>query len=153
MNSCAIDRVRSADDIDEILDVEQASFTNPWTREMYLNELANEGVSFVYAAKDIEGRVIGFCSFWRIFDEMHINNLAVTPSRRRTGVASALLEHALKEGAELGATRATLEVRQSNEAARRLYARFGFAETGVRRSYYTQPVEDALVLWRQGLGE
>jgi ribosomal-protein-alanine N-acetyltransferase len=151
MAAVLIERIQSVADIDQILEVEHASFTNPWTREMYVNELGNEGVSYVYAARDSRGRVVGFCSFWRIFDEMHINNLAVAPERRRTGVATALLEFSMREGARLGATRATLEVRRSNDAARRLYERFGFSEVGVRRGYYTQPVEDALVLWRYGL--
>jgi ribosomal-protein-alanine N-acetyltransferase len=143
--------VATDSELDEILEVERASFTNPWTREMYIHELNNEGISYVYAAKDDSDRIVGFCSFWRVFDELHINNLAVAPDNRRSGVATALLGHVLEEGVRLGAARATLEVRRSNEPARRLYERFGFAVAGVRRGYYTQPVEDALVLWRQGL--
>ena len=137
--------------IDDVLTIEESSFTNPWTREMYQAELDNRGVSYCYAAKDDEGTIVGFCSFWRVVDELHINNLAVTPSRRRSGVATALLRRVLSEGIALGATRATLEVRRSNEAARLLYERFGFAVTSVRRAYYTKPVEDALVLWRERL--
>jgi ribosomal-protein-alanine N-acetyltransferase len=143
--------VRSSDEIDEVLSIEEASFTNPWTREMYLAELANTGVSFVYLARDAGGRPVGFCSFWRVLDELHINNLAVLPEHRGTGIGSALLTRALAEGAALGAKRATLEVRRSNEAARRLYERFGFSVAGVRHSYYSHPVEDALVLWREEL--
>ena len=146
-----IERVVSPDEVDEILEVERASFTNPWTRDMYLSELANEGVSYVYAARDADGRIIGFCSFWRVFDELHINNLAVAPAHRRTGAGAALLARALTEGATLGAARATLEVRRSNEAALRLYERFGFSVAGVRRGYYTHPLEDALVLWKHDL--
>jgi ribosomal-protein-alanine N-acetyltransferase len=143
--------VRSSDEIDEVLSIEEASFTNPWTREMYLAELANTGVSFVYLARDAGGRPVGFCSFWRVLDELHINNLAVLPEHRGTGIGSALLTRALAEGAALGAKRATLEVRRSNQAARRLYERFGFSVAGVRHSYYSHPVEDALVLWREEL--
>ena len=138
-------------DIDAVLAIEEASFTSPWTKEMYLAEFENAGVSYFYLAKTPLGEVIGFCSFWRVLDELHINNLAVTPGRRRRGIATALLSHVLHEGAALGATRATLEVRQSNEAARALYERFGFSVTSVRRGYYTKPVEDALVLWRERL--
>jgi ribosomal-protein-alanine N-acetyltransferase len=93
--------------------------------------------------------VLGFCSFWRILDELHINNLAVDPLRRQRGIASALLSFVLSEGARLGARRATLEVRRSNDIARHLYERLGFAAAGVRRAYYSNPVEDALVLWRE----
>jgi ribosomal-protein-alanine N-acetyltransferase len=147
-----IEPVKSLEQIDAVLAIEEASFTNPWTREMYLAELENPGVSFCFLANDAAGHPIGFCSFWRVLDELHINNLAVVPERRRTGVASALLTFVLDEGARLGARRATLEVRRSNDAARYLYEQFGFTVAGVRQAYYTRPVEDALVLWREDLG-
>lgn len=151
MNTLVIEPMTSADQIGDVLAVEEASFTNPWTRDMYLGELNNRGVSYCYLAKQPGGRVVGFCSFWRVLDELHINNLAVLPEERRTGVATTLLDYVLKEGAALGARRATLEVRRSNDAARLLYERFGFSVAGVRRAYYTKPVEDALVLWREPL--
>ena len=88
-----------------------------------------------------------------MLDELHINNLAVAPAFRRVGVAKALLARVLSEGAELGAARATLEVRRSNDAARLLYERFGFSVTSVRPAYYTNPVEDAIVLGRDGLAD
>jgi ribosomal-protein-alanine N-acetyltransferase len=146
-----IEPLASAADIEAIIAVEHASFTNPWTRDMYLAELENRGVSFFYVARDEARRIVGFCAFWRVLDELHINNLAVLPEARRTGVASALLQRVLTEGAKLGARRATLEVRRSNDIARRLYERFGFSVAGVRRGYYSQPTEDALVLWRESL--
>ena len=96
------------------------------------------------------GAVVAYCAGWIIFDELHVNNLAVDPPWRRRGVASALLTFVLEAAAAEGATRATLEVRRSNEPARRLYERFGFAFAGVRTAYYREPVEDALVLWRNG---
>jgi ribosomal-protein-alanine N-acetyltransferase len=139
------------DDIGEVLAIEEAAFTNPWTRAMYLAELENSGVSFCFLARDADRRAVGFCSFWRILDELHINNLAVLPAFRRTGIASALLEFVLQYGVTLGARRATLEMRRSNESARLLYERFGFAAAGVRKDYYSKPVEDALVLWREDL--
>ena len=139
------------DDIDDVLALEEASFTNPWTRSMYLAELENSGVSYCFLARDTERRAVGFCSFWRILDELHINNLAVLPEFRRTGIASVLLTFMLKNAADLGARRATLEVRRSNEPARLLYERFGFSVAGIRPDYYSKPVEDALVLWREDL--
>ena len=137
--------------IDDILTIEELSFTNPWTRAMYEAELENRGVSFCFLARTADGTTVGFCSFWKVMDELHINNLAVVPSHRRTGVATALLAHVLREGQALGAERATLEVRRSNEPARLLYERFGFVVAGIRRGYYTKPVEDSLVLWRERL--
>ena len=146
-----VEPLASPADIEAIIAVEQASFTNPWTRDMYLAELENRGVSFFYVARDEARRIVGFCAFWRVLDELHINNLAVLPEARRGGVASALLTRVLAEGAKMGARRATLEVRRSNDIARGLYERFGFSVAGVRRGYYSQPTEDALVLWRESL--
>jgi ribosomal-protein-alanine N-acetyltransferase len=148
-----IEPARSVDAIDALAHVEQVSFSNPWTREMYVAEFAHPEVSFFFLAReDDDPTVVGFCAFWRVLDELHINNLAVLPEKRRQGVASALLARVIAEGVRLGAGRATLEVRRSNEAALRLYERFGFAVAGVRRRYYTNPEEDALVLWRDDLG-
>jgi [ribosomal protein S18]-alanine N-acetyltransferase len=151
MANWSIERLKDVKQIDEILTIEQLSFTNPWTREMYLAEFKNRGVSFCYMAKHEDGTTVGFCSFWRVLDELHINNLAVAPAFRRTGVATALLARVLGDGVTLGASRATLEVRRSNDPARLLYERFGFSVTGVRRAYYTKPVEDAIVLSRERL--
>jgi ribosomal-protein-alanine N-acetyltransferase len=151
MGTWTVEPLTSPEDIDAILAIEEASFTNPWTRDMYLAELENLGVSYFYLAKTASGRIVGFCSFWRVVDELHINNLAVAPAFRRTGVATALLARVLGDGVTLGASRATLEVRRSNDPARLLYERFGFSVTGVRRAYYTKPVEDAIVLSRERL--
>jgi [ribosomal protein S18]-alanine N-acetyltransferase len=146
-----IARVTTIEQIEEVLAIEDASFTNPWTRAMYLSELENTGVSYCFVAKAASGPAIGFCSFWRVVDELHVNNIAIMPDFRRQGIATALLTHVLELGRDLGATRATLEVRRSNDAARLLYERFGFTIAGVRPAYYTKPVEDALVLWRENL--
>jgi ribosomal-protein-alanine N-acetyltransferase len=81
---------------------------------------------------------------------VHIHTLAVRPQGRNRGYGSARLRHVLLEAARAGARRATLEVRRSNESARRLYERFGFRIAGVRRDYYSHPTEDALILWRDG---
>jgi ribosomal-protein-alanine N-acetyltransferase len=151
MSAVVIELLSSPSQIDDILAIEEASFTSPWTREMYLAELNNVGVSYFYLARSEAGRVVGFCSFWRVLNELHINNLAVLPAHRRSGIGTALLLKVLADGATLGASRATLEVRRSNDAAQKLYERFGFTVAGVRRLYYSSPPEDALVLWREGL--
>ena len=153
MATWTIDPLASAADIDAILAIEEASFTNPWTRDMYVAELENHGVSYFYLAKNANGLVVGFCSFWRVLEELHINNLAVAPAERGAGAATALLTRVLADGTKLGARRATLEVRRSNTPARSLYEKFGFAIAGVRPAYYSNPIEDALVLWREHPGE
>jgi len=146
---CFIQPVTSERDIDDLLRIESIAFTRPWTREMYLSELEHRDVSFFYIARDPVGEAIGFCSWWLVLDEVHVNNFAVLPEHRRSGVASRLLERVLADGAARGAYRATLEVRRSNEAALRLYEKFGFAVTAVRRNYYSHPEEDALILGRE----
>ena len=151
MFTWTIEPLSSSLEIDAILAIEEASFTSPWTREMYLAELDNRGVSHFYLAKTPLGEVVGFCSFWHVLEELHINNLAVSPACRRSQVATTLLRRVLEDGVKLGASRATLEVRRSNEPARLLYEKFGFSVAGVRRAYYNHPVEDALVLWRNEL--
>jgi len=154
MANCRIERLSSASQIDDILAIEEVSFSSPWTREMYVAELSNTSVSYFYLARTQTGdpgEVVGFCSFWHVLDELHINNLAVLPAYRRSHIGTALLRRVLEDGARLGAAKATLEVRRSNEPARMLYEKFGFSVAGVRRGYYSNPPEDALVLWREGL--
>jgi len=135
-------------DIDAIVALELESFTNPWPRETLVWELANSDVTRVYLLRDTEDGAIAFCIAWVIFDELHINTLAVSPRRRRQGLATFLLREVMTEAARDGARRATLEVRESNTAALELYARLGFRVTARRRGYYTNPAEDALILWR-----
>jgi ribosomal-protein-alanine N-acetyltransferase len=121
---------------------------------MYVREMDNPRVSHIYLVRvgSADGdAVAGFCSFWLVFDELHINNLAIHPMYRRRGIGTALLQHAMRTAAQLGARRATLEVRQSNEEARRIYERLGFETAGIRRNYYAHPTEDALILWRPEL--
>jgi ribosomal-protein-alanine N-acetyltransferase len=153
MTAWVIEPLTLPADLDAVLRIEQASFVNPWTREMYLAELDNRGVSYCYVARNSAREVVGYCSFWCVVDELHINNLAVAPECRGMGIGTALLREVMRQGARLGARRATLEVRRSNAAARRLYERLGYFVAGVRRGYYTNPVEDGLVLWRENLAD
>jgi [ribosomal protein S18]-alanine N-acetyltransferase len=136
------------DDLAGVLEVENESFTNPWTREMYSWELQNRSVCHIFVVRTPDCKVAGFCAFWLVFDEIHINNVAMRPKFRGRGFGTALLRHVLAEARNLGARRATLEVRASNDGARRLYDRLGFYVAGTRRNYYSHPVEDALILWR-----
>ena len=144
-----IEPLRDAADLDGVLDVDVLSFTRPWTRVMYESEFLNRDTSRMFVLRTASRPVAGYCAAWFILDEIHINNIAVRPELRGQGLGSALLTHVLEEGRAVGASRATLEVRRSNDDARRLYERFGFRVAGVRRDYYTDPTEDALVLWRE----
>jgi [ribosomal protein S18]-alanine N-acetyltransferase len=139
-------------DLEGVLEVETASFTNPWNRQMFLWELQNVGVSYGYVLRTPEWPVAAFCTIWVVLDEIHVNNFAVRPECRQLGVGRALLEYVLSLGTGLGARKATLEVRRSNVAALKLYERLGFVVSGARKRYYTNPVEDALILWLDDLG-
>jgi ribosomal-protein-alanine N-acetyltransferase len=146
-----IDPLGGDSDLDGVLAVEAESFTNPWTREMYAWELQNRSVCHIYLVRTADCPVAGFCAFWLVFDEIHINNVAILPHFRGMGIGTTLLHHVLAEATRLGAKRATLEVRASNDAARRLYERLGFHVAATRRNYYTNPVEDAMILWHDDL--
>jgi ribosomal-protein-alanine N-acetyltransferase len=146
-----IERVSADDDVTAVAALEAECFTNPWTREMLARELHQSTVARVYALRLPGYRVAAFCACWLLVDELHINTIAVHPDVRRQGLASRLMEHLLAAAATEGAERAILEVRRSNVPAQRLYERLGFRVTGVRRNYYTQPEEDALLLTREGL--
>ena len=141
----------SDEDITAIVNLEAESFTNPWSRETLVWELENSDVSRIYLLRDESGVVLAFCLCWVIFDELHINTLAVKPAARRRGLATALMAKVIAEAVAAGASRATLEVRASNTAALGLYSRLGFQVAAQRPRYYTNPEEDALILWREGL--
>jgi [ribosomal protein S18]-alanine N-acetyltransferase len=148
-------RLQSSADLDAVIAIEEASFNNPTARTWYDDELQRPDVCHIYlleTASAPEGPwvTVAFCAFWFIVDQIHINNLAVHPDHRSRGYGRALLAHVLEAASDLGATSATLEVRRSNVAARRLYESAGFLLVGVRTSYYTNPIEDALILTRSG---
>jgi ribosomal-protein-alanine N-acetyltransferase len=147
------DRLRDPDaaaDIDAVAALEAESFTNPWPREQLVWELVNSDVTRIFVLRDDDAAIAAFCLCWVIFDELHINTLAVAPGFRRRGLATLLMQHVLAETAKEGARKATLEVRASNQAALALYERLGFRVTATRPGYYTGPDEDALILWLEG---
>jgi [ribosomal protein S18]-alanine N-acetyltransferase len=144
-----VERIASSADLDGVVAIENASFNNPTPRGWYEKELERPDVCFVYVVRTDGHPVAGFCAFWLVAEQVHINNLAILPELRCRGLGSLLIEAIIAEAGHLGAEMLTLEVRQSNEAARRLYERAGFFQDGIRKSYYTNPVEDALILSRK----
>jgi [ribosomal protein S18]-alanine N-acetyltransferase len=143
-----IERLAPDADLQAVLEIERASFSSPWTLEMFRWELRNTDVSATWVLKTADAGIAAFCCVWVVLDELHINNVAVRPELRRRGLADLLLRHVMEEAVGRGATRATLEVRRSNIAGLRLYDRLGFTVRGMRPNYYSNPVEDALILWR-----
>jgi [ribosomal protein S18]-alanine N-acetyltransferase len=136
-------------DLDAILAIERASFTDPpWSRESFTALLNSPRAYFTVACESPTGAVVGYVVAWFVVDEAEIANLAVAPDRRSRGVGSRLLDAALTEARLLGAVVVHLEVRDSNAPARALYDSRGFETVGRRRRYYRDPVEDALLLRR-----
>lgn len=135
-------------DIDQVLAIEQASFTMPWSRNLFLSEFRSPGVSnlMVALADGPVRAVVGFVVFWLVKDEMHLLNLAVAETFRRRGIARKLAVNAIQSGRSRGAKRVFLEVRVSNDAAQKLYSDLGFTGASIRRAYYDHPVEDAVVM-------
>ena len=142
-----IDRM-TREDIDQVLTIEQASFTMPWSRNLFLSEFRNPSVSLMLVARspDSGGRIIGYIVCWAVADELHILDLATEPSWRRKGIARMLVLAAIREGDAVGASRVFLEVRASNQAALLLYEGLGFTRSLIREGYYDMPVEDAVVM-------
>lgn len=142
-------RTRKLDlaDLDAIERIERVSYPAPWSRAMFAAELAKPS-SISLAAVDDGDRLVGYLVLSRFVDAWHVMNLAVEPSWRRRGVASVLLERLFDVTRDDVRRGYTLEVRVSNHAAISLYERFGFHSKGVRRAYYTDNREDALIMWR-----
>ena len=137
------------EDIDQVLAIETASFSMPWSRNLFLSEFRSPGVSHLLVALSAGASVrivTGYIIFWVIQDEMHILNLAIGPQHRRHGIARTLATEAVKRAGRKGARRAFLEVRASNLVAQKLYSRLGFVGSSLRRDYYDQPVEDAVLM-------
>lgn len=133
-------------DLGAIAELEKAAFSDPWSLASFQSVLA-EPAAYVAAARERESDgVAGYVVAWFAADEGEIANLAVREPTRRRGIGAALLDAALEEAGRRGAANMYLEVRESNEAARALYASRGFEEIGRRKKYYRHPVEDAVVL-------
>ena len=131
-------RLAPGEDLSEIAELQRRSFTNPWGADAIQWELANTDVARLYVARGADGTALAYCACWLLFDELHLNSLAVAESARRRGVARQLLGAVFRDAVASGARAATLEVRRSNDAARHLYERLGFVVDAVRRDYYYQ---------------
>lgn len=146
MNKSLTFRFMEEKDIDDVLRIEQASFTTPWTREAFQHEMTQNRFA-VYVVLEEDGQVIGYCGSWVVVDEVHITNVAIHPDYRGQKLGEALMRNMIEVGIGLGAVSMTLEVRVSNHVAQSLYRKLGFQDGGIRKNYYTDLQEDALVMW------
>ncbi|MFN2520878.1 MAG: ribosomal protein S18-alanine N-acetyltransferase [Candidatus Limnocylindria bacterium] len=136
------------DDISAVQEVERSSFPVPWPANAFRQELTqNKNARYVVARAD--GVVVGYAGLWLMVDEAHITTFAVLPDFRRRRIGERMLQRLFEIAGELGAAWLTLEVRASNLGAQRLYEKYGFRRAGVRRRYYSDNNEDALIMWTE----
>lgn len=138
------------EDIDAVLVVENQSFSTPWSRKAFEEEICSNDLAH-YLVVEEAGQLVGYAGFWLVVDEAHVTNVALLPECRGRGLGTLLLEHMIAAAKMLGAVSMTLEVRPSNTAARSLYSRRGFVERGIRPNYYAELGEDALIMWLDNL--
>ncbi len=139
--------VRTADpqDLAAVAVIENLSFGDPWSLSALLSELEPDPMRLPLVA-ELEGQVVGFLMSWIVADQLHVLNIATDPGWLRRGVGTALLREAARRGLAHGLVETTLEVRRSNLPGRAFYHRHGFRETGVRKRYYADNGEDAIIL-------
>jgi ribosomal-protein-alanine N-acetyltransferase len=135
-------------DLNSIEEIERSSYPTPWSRSMFAGELAKPSSICLGAVDTERNELVGYLIISRYVDAWHVMNVAVAEPYRRRGVASGLMERLFEETARDNRRGYTLEVRVSNEAAIRLYERLGFKARGIRRGYYTDNREDALIMWK-----
>lgn len=144
-------------DIEQVSRIERQSFPTPWSTHAYVTEIANPSACYLVAtlneaASNVSAdtrpeTIVGYGGMWVIMDEAHVTTLAVDPTFRGRRIGELLLCELLAASLRLGATRATLEVRESNQAAQRLYEKYGFVWVALRKGYYTDNNEHAVIMW------
>ena len=150
MNESITVRPMVMTDVDGVMAVEHDSFLTPWSRSAFEEELAqNRLARYIVAVEN--GAIVGYAGTWLVINEAHVTNVAVSSQRRREGIGRLLMQKLMELARENGMESMTLEVRVSNAAARHLYAQMGFVEAGIRKNYYSETKEDALILWCEKL--
>lgn len=139
-------------DLDAVFEIEKASYgEHHWSRESFLNEIGNNLAYYIVAKNPQTNEVVGYLGSWFIIDECHITNVAVNPKLRRQKIAHQLLQNLVEECYKKMMKYITLEVRVSNESAINLYEKFGFKSVGVRKKYYQDNNEDALIMFTENI--
>lgn len=133
------------DDIDEVLNISDLSLKESWSRDSFFNELSNPVAKYLIAK--VNDKVVGFAGIWTVLDEGQITNIAVHPDFRNIKIGSALVEGLISNLNEWKLNSMTLEVRKSNIPAQNLYKKYGFKEEGLRKRFYSDNKEDAIIMW------
>ena len=150
MNESITVRPMVMTDVDGVMAVEHDSFLTPWSRSAFEEELAqNRLARYIVAVEN--GEIVGYAGTWLVINEAHVTNVAVSGQRRREGIGRLLMQKLMDLARENDMESMTLEVRVSNAAARHLYEQLGFVEAGIRKNYYSETKEDALILWCEKL--
>jgi [ribosomal protein S18]-alanine N-acetyltransferase len=139
-------RYMKEEDIDQVLVVEHASFATPWSRDAFFNEINNNRFA-TYIVLEEDHKIIGYCGVWIVVDEAHVTNVAILPDYRGRKLGQVLMSKLIEIAKDEGAKSMTLEVRVTNYPALALYRKFGFQNGGIRKNYYSDNQEDALVMW------
>ena len=139
------------EDAEAVANIERESFPTPWSREDFWREASNDFACYIVALEDTD--IIGFGGCWISFEEAQVTNIALTSAQRGRGLGKALMARLMRAAAARGAERMTLEVRPSNTPALRLYGGLGFAAVGIRKKYYQDNDEDAILMWHTKLKE
>ncbi len=139
-------RKMKIEDIPNVMVIEHEAFTLPWTETAFQNELTNNLFAH-YMVMEYEGKPIGYAGMWTIVDEAHVTNIAILEAFRGRKLGDRLLDHLMKIASIKGMIRMTLEVRVSNIVARSLYEKKGFESAGIRKGYYSDNNEDAMIMW------
>lgn len=138
-------------EVNEVLKIEQEAYgDHHWSKDSFYNELSNN-LAHYFCAFDSNGKLIGYAGCWQIIDEAHITNIAVKPDLQRKKIGEALLNRLLQECYKNEIKYITLEVRKSNKAAIKLYEKYGFKSLGLRKGYYQNNNEDALIMWTENI--
>ncbi|WP_425444449.1 ribosomal protein S18-alanine N-acetyltransferase [Terribacillus aidingensis] len=146
MSAQPIVRQMQLADIPAVYTIETASFATPWTIDIFEREIT-ENTFASYFVIENEGVIAGYCGMWLVIDEAQITNIAILPSYRGKKLGEKLFAHVMEQAILAGAYRLSLEVRVSNLPAQHLYRKFGLVPGGIRKNYYTDNQEDAIVMW------
>ena len=149
MATAVVLRPMQREDVARVMEIERECFPTPWNESAYLTEIANRSAYYIVAC--IDSQIVGYGGQWVIIDEAHITTLGVSGAHRGQKIGEQVLVALLEEAIRHNARRATLEVRESNVVAQNLYRKYGFQPAAIRRGYYTDNHENALVMWVDNL--